>query len=85
MLVSGAITDKVNLLARAGVFAWNTEYRLASASTSRSFDDDSSDVFIGLALESELIPKWPVRFGWTNYRVGDVNVDAWELGVVYLF
>ena len=85
MVASGAITDKVSLLAKVGVFAWNTDYTLSSATSLRSFDTDGGDIFLGLAIESELMPGLPVRFGWTNYRLDNINVGAWELGVAYLF
>jgi len=85
MVASGAVTDNVSLLAKVGVFAWHTDYTLSSATTSRSFDADGGDAFMGLAIESELMPRVPVRLGWTNYRLDDVNVGAWELGVSYWF
>ena len=85
IVASAAVNDNFNLLAKAGLFDWHSDYTLSSATTSRSFDTDGNDVFFGAAIESECVPRWPVRLGWTYYRLDSVNVRSWELGVGYLF
>jgi hypothetical protein len=82
IVASAAMNDNFNLLTKVGLFGWRSDYTLSSTTKSRSFDTDGNDVFFGLAVESELVPRWPVRLGWTQYRLDNVNVGIWEL-VIY--
>jgi hypothetical protein len=65
-----------------GLFSWRSDYTLSSTTKSRSFDTDGNDVFFGLAVERELVPRWSFRLGWTRYRLDNVIVGNWEL-VIY--
>jgi hypothetical protein len=82
IVASAAINDNFNLLAKVGLFSWRSDYTLSSTTKSRSFDTDGNDVFFGLAVERELVPRWPFRLGCTQYRLDNVIVGSWEL-VIY--
>ncbi len=76
---------KVDFLLNFGAFLWQAEYDLSSGTISKTFEEDGFDITLGFGLEMDVVAQFPVRLGWTKYRFGGADVNAWSLGLGYRF
>ncbi len=84
------VANKFDLIAKAGLFRWETEtdYTRASTNTSGTLPTDTSvsgtDHYYGIGLEYNLENSMKVRVDHTKYREDGTTIDAHRTGVSLL-
>ncbi|MEJ2396224.1 MAG: outer membrane beta-barrel protein [Candidatus Thiodiazotropha sp.] len=78
-------------VARAGGFIWSSEYDLKGVNSSRTVNENGTDLSFGLGLSLELdqVESLPsgmaAQFDWQRFDLADEWVDLFSLGLSYRF
>ena len=88
--------ERFRLLARAGMFAWQSDVTASGAASyagqavpaggSITDKDDGLDPYVGLGASYALTSNAFLGLSWTRFRILDeVKVDAWDIRLKYAF
>ena len=88
--------ERFRLLARAGMFAWQSDLTASGAASyagqaipaggSISDKDDGLDPYVGLGASYAITGNAFLGLSWTRFRILDeVKVDAWDIRLKYAF
>ena len=84
------ISDRLGLMAKAGLFVWDVSLGLSDTSGSYSGDEDGTDLFFGLGLDYEITDKVAIRGEWERYSMdfgidGDIDADLFSASLIFRF
>lgn len=77
------LADKLSLLGKVGLHAWDADVRGPIAS--RLSDSSDTDTFVGVGVEYRLSDRLDFRAEYERYNVDNFDVDAVSAGVSFRF
>lgn len=86
------LTQQLSGYAKAGVFRWDADSRVAIGGASAASGDDGTDWTVGLGLKWDFTRNLGARIEYQRYNnvgnpgtTGNSDIDQWTIGVMFRF
>lgn len=77
---------RFDLIGRAGMFIWRSEFTASGAGAYPTDKTDGMDPYAGVGVAYRMTPRTSAGVSWTRFKVlEDVRVDVWDLRLKLYF
>jgi hypothetical protein len=77
---------RFDLIARAGMFIWKSEFEASGAGAFSANKTDGMDPYAGVGIAYRMTPRTSAGVSWTRFKVlEDVRIEVWDLRLKFYF